>query len=79
MDKINFAHLDPESLHTCQHCQNIYLDVDDGYKCRMHPGMKYEGSQHIAVNTCDDYLTPWANDYRRRPDLERGLQNHGGR
>jgi hypothetical protein len=31
------------------------------------------------VNTCDDYLTPWANDYRRRPDLERGLQNHGGR
>lgn len=57
MKTIEFTHLDPEDLHTCQRCDNIYLDIDEGFKCRVHPGMKYTNMQLIAANTCDDYLT----------------------
>lgn len=69
--KPNFTHLDPEDMHTCQHCSNMYLDIDKRLKGVMCP--KYGLITHnnaIMVNDCEQWGSPYVSDYRRRPDLE---------
>lgn len=76
MKKPNFTHLDPEDLHTCQHCTNTYIDIDkrhDGIMC-----LKYgliEHNKAIMVNDCEQWGSPYVSDYRRRTDLESQLKN----
>ena len=49
MKTIEFTHLDPEDLHTCQRCDNIYLDIDEGFNLvRVPIGEAAEVHQHAA-------------------------------
>ena len=75
MTKPNFTHLDPEDLHTCQHCGNAYIDIDkrhDGIMCPKYGLIKHTNA--IMVNDCEQWGSPYVSDYRRRPDLESQLK-----
>lgn len=83
---VNFLRLDPEDLHTCNHCQHHYLDIDEMtdrvlHKCHQHE----KTGQYIInpmqthyVNDCELWRSPFISDYRRRPDLENKLKKGGG-
>lgn len=76
MTKPNFTHLDPEDLHTCQHCGNAYIDIDkrhEGIMCPKYGLIKH--SNAIMVNDCEQWGSPYVSDYRRRHDLESQLKN----
>ena len=72
MEKITFKGLDPEDLHTCQHCKNAHYDID--IHSMVCPKGIILAEFYIQVNDCKDWLSPYLSDYRRRPDLESQLR-----
>lgn len=72
--KVNFKELDPLSIKSCNHCKHIYYDIDKGFRCPIHKDIEYTGAMIYMVNDCEDYLSCYVNDYRRRYDLERELE-----
>ena len=74
MPKVNFLGLDPESLHTCIHCQHSYHDIGLSRKVCAVSGQAIAPMDYLAVNDCMDYKSPYLTDYRRRTDLENELK-----
>ena len=74
MRKVNFKGLDPEDLHTCQHCQHSFHDIDINRKVCSKLGQPIAPMDYISVNDCEEYKSPYLSDYRRRTDLENELK-----
>ena len=75
---MNFLYLEPLDLHTCQHCRNMYLDLDkrqEGLMCEKNGLIPHRNA--IMVNDCEQWASPYQNDYKRRPDLESELKHSG--
>ena len=75
MRKVNFKGLDPEDLHTCQHCQHHFHDIGMNRKVCSESGQPIAPMDFISVNDCEEYKSPYLSDYRRRTDLENQLKN----
>lgn len=67
--------LDPEKLHTCQHCQHSFHDIGMCRKVCAFSGETIAQMDYISVNDCKNYKSPYISDYRRRADLENELKN----
>ena len=76
MRKVNFKGLDPEDLHTCQHCQHSFHDIGMCQKVCAKSGQPIAPMDYIQVNDCEEYKSPYLSDYRRRTDLENQLKNN---
>ena len=77
-DNIHFTKLDPEDAHCCRFCQHSYVQMLGMFgkhfcNVRGDVGMN-EDYNYIRPNDCEDYLSVWQNDYRRRRDLEREIK-----
>lgn len=75
MAKVNFKGLDPDDLHTCQHCQHSFHDIGMNRKVCARSGQPIAPMNYIQVNDCEEYKSPYLSDYRRRMDLENQLKN----
>ena len=75
MKQINFKGLDPDDLHTCQHCQHSFHDIGMCQKVCAKSGQPIAPMDYIQVNDCEEYKSPYLSDYRRRTDLENQLKN----
>lgn len=73
MNRVNFKGLDPDDLHTCQHCQHSFHDIGMSRKVCSMSGHPIAPMDYISTNDCEEYMSPFISDYRRRPDLERQL------
>ena len=74
MRKVNFKGLDPDDLHTCQHCQHHFHDIGMNCKVCSKSGQPIAPMDFISVNDCEEYKSPYLSDYRRRTDLENELK-----
>ena len=74
MKQVNFKGLDPDDLHTCQHCQHSFHDIDINRKVCARSGQPIAPMDYISVNDCEEYKSPYLSDYRRRTDLEKKLK-----
>lgn len=76
MKRPNFTHLDPEDLHSCQHCRHLSLDMVTGYFCDIDRTRDFfkRKQEVFMVNDCENYVSHFVSDYRRRPDLEAQLK-----
>ena len=72
MKKVTFKGLDPENMHTCQHCQHSFHDIVNGKMCEYYGHIPT--AYYIQVNDCGAYKSPYMSDYRRRTDMERQLR-----
>ena len=75
MKKVTFKGLDPDDLHTCQHCQHSFHDIGMCQKVCVKSGQPIAPMDYIQVNDCEEYKSPYLSDYRRRTDLGNGLKN----
>ena len=50
MRKVNFKGLDPEDLHTCQHCQYSFHDIGMNLKMCARSGQPISPINYIQVN-----------------------------
>lgn len=75
MKPITFKGLDPDDLHTCQHCQHSFHDIGMNRKACAKSGQPIAPMDYIQVNDCEEYKSPYLSDYRRRTDLENQLKN----
>jgi len=75
MKKVTFKGLDPDDLHTCQHCQHSFHDIGMNRKVCAKSGQPIAPMDYIQVNDCEEYKSPYLSDYRRRTDLENQLKN----
>ena len=75
MKKVTFKGLDPEDLHTCQHCQHSFHDIGMCQKVCAKSGQPIAPMDYIQVNDCEEYKSPYLSDYRRRTDLENELKS----
>ena len=73
MKKVNFKGLNPDDLHTCQHCQHAYHDTGMQSKVCGKSGERISPMDYLSTNDCELYKSPFLSDYRRRVDLERKL------
>lgn len=70
---MKFTHYDPENLRTCNHCQHTVLDLGRGIICRVYDVVISPQDIHKVVE-CESWKSPYENDYRKRPDLEKKLK-----
>ena len=77
MKQVTFKGLDPDDLHTCQHCQHSFHDIGMCQKVCAKSGQPIAPMDYIQVNDCEEYKSPYLSDYRRRTDWENQLKNKG--
>jgi hypothetical protein len=74
MKQVNFKGLNPDDLHTCQHCKHSFHDIGMNRKTCARSGQPIAPMDYIQVNDCEEYKSPYLSDYRRRTDLENELK-----
>ena len=58
MRKVTFKGLDPEDLHTCQHCQHHFHDIGMNRKVCSESGQPIAPMDFISMNDCEEYKSP---------------------
>lgn len=59
MKQVNYKGLDPEDLHTCQHCKHTYHDISIHQNVCAKYGQSITPMDYISVNDCKEYKSPY--------------------